>query len=537
MSERAAVTVVGIGDDGWDGLTETARAALRQAPVIVGSTAPAGAAARPRRSAAQPLPSPLLAQLDDLVARRTRPVRAGQRRPDAARHRRDARPPPGRRPAAGAARGVERRAGLRPARLGRARGRRRLAGVAARSRWSCRRCSQAVAADRRCAATAAPRPRWPGCWPDRGWGDSELTVLEHLGRRGRAGHRARPGRGASGRRPRSPTCPWWPWSCAPGPRRRRAAAGPRAARRRLRERRPAHPPRGPGAGPGRARAPDPGSCCGTSGAGSGSIGIEWMRADAALPRGRGRSAAPTGPSGSAATPPPSASPAWRSSAATRPGRAGRACPGRTRCSSAAASPPTACSRPAGQRLRARRPAGRARGHRRVRGGAAPLAAGRRAASWCGWPLSYAGPARRVHRLAARAAGHPVAGDPAMTVWFVGAGPGAPDLLTVRAQRLLADRAGRPVRRQPGPARGAGRHPARARGWSTPPTWTSTRSPPSWSPRTRDGHDVVRLHSGDPSIFSAVAEQARRLDAAGVPWQIVPGVPGVRGRGGGAAARS
>jgi precorrin-4/cobalt-precorrin-4 C11-methyltransferase len=39
-----------------------------------------------------------------------------------------------------------------------------------------------------------------------------------------------------------------------------------------------------------------------------------------------------------------------------------------------------------------------------------------------------------------------------------------------------------------------------------------------------GHDVVRLHSGDPSVFSAVAEQARRLDAAGVPWEIVPGVP-------------
>jgi precorrin-4/cobalt-precorrin-4 C11-methyltransferase len=36
--------------------------------------------------------------------------------------------------------------------------------------------------------------------------------------------------------------------------------------------------------------------------------------------------------------------------------------------------------------------------------------------------------------------------------------------------------------------------------------------------------VVRLHSGDPSVFSAVAEQTRRLDEAGVPWDIVPGVP-------------
>lgn len=67
MSERAAVTVVGIGDDGWDGLTETARAALQQAPMIVGSIRQL--ALLPdlgvRR---QPLPSPLLSQLDDLVA-------------------------------------------------------------------------------------------------------------------------------------------------------------------------------------------------------------------------------------------------------------------------------------------------------------------------------------------------------------------------------------------------------------------------------------------------------------------------------------
>ena len=67
MSERAAVTVVGIGDDGWDGLTETARAALQQAPMIVGSTRQLGLLPElgVRR---QPLPSPLLSQLDDLVA-------------------------------------------------------------------------------------------------------------------------------------------------------------------------------------------------------------------------------------------------------------------------------------------------------------------------------------------------------------------------------------------------------------------------------------------------------------------------------------
>ncbi|GAA3408736.1 precorrin-4 C(11)-methyltransferase [Streptosporangium vulgare] len=39
-----------------------------------------------------------------------------------------------------------------------------------------------------------------------------------------------------------------------------------------------------------------------------------------------------------------------------------------------------------------------------------------------------------------------------------------------------------------------------------------------------GHDVARLHSGDPSVFSAMAEQMRRLDAEGVPYEVIPGVP-------------
>ena len=67
VSGPAAVTVVGIGDDGWDGLTEPARDALRQAPVIVGSARQLALLPDlgvPR----EPLPSPLLARLDDLVA-------------------------------------------------------------------------------------------------------------------------------------------------------------------------------------------------------------------------------------------------------------------------------------------------------------------------------------------------------------------------------------------------------------------------------------------------------------------------------------
>jgi precorrin-4/cobalt-precorrin-4 C11-methyltransferase len=41
---------------------------------------------------------------------------------------------------------------------------------------------------------------------------------------------------------------------------------------------------------------------------------------------------------------------------------------------------------------------------------------------------------------------------------------------------------------------------------------------------RAGRDVVRLVSGDPSVYSALAEQTRRLEAAGVPWDVTPGVP-------------
>jgi precorrin-6Y C5,15-methyltransferase (decarboxylating) len=67
MSGPATVTVVGIGDDGWDGLAEPAREALRSAPVIVGSARQL--ALLPELGVRrEPLPSPLLDQLDDLVA-------------------------------------------------------------------------------------------------------------------------------------------------------------------------------------------------------------------------------------------------------------------------------------------------------------------------------------------------------------------------------------------------------------------------------------------------------------------------------------
>src|SRR5258708_17768317 len=111
----------------------------------------------------------------------------------------------------------------------------------------------------------------------------------------------------------------------------------------------------------------------------------------------------------------------------------------------------------------------------------------------------------------------------MTVHFIGAGPGAPDLLTVRAQRLIAAvpvvlYAGSLVRPE---VLADARPDARLVDTADLDLEAITAELVS---AHEAGADVARLHSGDPSIFSAVAEQARRLDAAGVPWQIVPGVP-------------
>jgi precorrin-4/cobalt-precorrin-4 C11-methyltransferase len=111
----------------------------------------------------------------------------------------------------------------------------------------------------------------------------------------------------------------------------------------------------------------------------------------------------------------------------------------------------------------------------------------------------------------------------MTVHFIGAGPGAVDLLTVRARDLIA---ASPVCLYAG---------------SLVPPEMLTLCPPG--ARTVDtalmtlaeiveemvrahehGLDVARLASGDPSVFSAMAEQIRRLDAAGVPYDVTPGVP-------------
>lgn len=111
----------------------------------------------------------------------------------------------------------------------------------------------------------------------------------------------------------------------------------------------------------------------------------------------------------------------------------------------------------------------------------------------------------------------------MTVYFIGAGPGAADLITVRGRDLLA---ACPVCLYPGsltPTDLLAHCPEGARLVDTAELTLDDIIGELVDGHER-GEDVARLCSGDPSIYSAVAEQMRRLDAAGVKYEIVPGVP-------------
>ena len=110
----------------------------------------------------------------------------------------------------------------------------------------------------------------------------------------------------------------------------------------------------------------------------------------------------------------------------------------------------------------------------------------------------------------------------MTVHFIGAGPGAADLITLRAQRLLASAAVCLYAGSLVPAQVLAHCPAGARLVDTADL-TLDEIVGELIRAHAAGHDVARLCSGDPSIFSAVAEQTRRLDEAGVPYDITPGV--------------
>lgn len=111
----------------------------------------------------------------------------------------------------------------------------------------------------------------------------------------------------------------------------------------------------------------------------------------------------------------------------------------------------------------------------------------------------------------------------MTVHFIGAGPGAPDLLTLRGRDLIASS---PV------CLYAGSLVPTALLYHCPPGARIVNTAPmdldaiiaTIAEAHAEGHDIARLHSGDLSIWSAMGEQIRRLRALGIPISVTPGVP-------------
>jgi len=111
----------------------------------------------------------------------------------------------------------------------------------------------------------------------------------------------------------------------------------------------------------------------------------------------------------------------------------------------------------------------------------------------------------------------------MTVHFVGAGPGAADLLTIRAASMLAAAdvvlyAGTYVDDE------VLAHCSPSARLVDTQHLDLDQITDELVSASKAGSDVVRLCSGDPSVYSAITEQTRRLDAAGVAWDITPGVP-------------
>jgi precorrin-4/cobalt-precorrin-4 C11-methyltransferase len=111
----------------------------------------------------------------------------------------------------------------------------------------------------------------------------------------------------------------------------------------------------------------------------------------------------------------------------------------------------------------------------------------------------------------------------MTVHFVGAGPGAPDLITVRGLKIIQSC---PVCLYAGslvPEDIVKAAPAGARVIDTAPLHLD-QIIAEMAVAHGKGQDVARVHSGDPSLYGAIAEQMRRLDALAIPYDVTPGVP-------------
>ena len=111
----------------------------------------------------------------------------------------------------------------------------------------------------------------------------------------------------------------------------------------------------------------------------------------------------------------------------------------------------------------------------------------------------------------------------MTVHFIGAGPGAADLITLRGRNLIA---ASPICLYAGsiiPEALLAHCPAGARIVNTAPL-SLDEIEAEFFRAHEAGEDIARLHSGDLSVWSAMGEQLRRLDRLGIPWTITPGVP-------------
>ncbi|MGO8865474.1 MAG: precorrin-4 C(11)-methyltransferase [Alphaproteobacteria bacterium] len=111
----------------------------------------------------------------------------------------------------------------------------------------------------------------------------------------------------------------------------------------------------------------------------------------------------------------------------------------------------------------------------------------------------------------------------MTVHFIGAGPGAADLITVRGRALISRC---PVCLYAGslvPRELVAAAPRGARVVDTAPL-TLDEIIAEMAAAHCKGQDVARVHSGDPSLYGAIAEQMRRLDRIGIAYDVTPGVP-------------
>ena len=111
----------------------------------------------------------------------------------------------------------------------------------------------------------------------------------------------------------------------------------------------------------------------------------------------------------------------------------------------------------------------------------------------------------------------------MTVHFIGAGPGAPDLITVRGLKLIQSCAVCLYAGSLVPAEVVAEAPDGAEVIDTAPLHLD-QIMDKISDAHHAGLDVARVHSGDPSVYGAIAEQMRRLDMLEIPYDVTPGVP-------------